>query len=110
MGSFSYSKPPQGWPTGTYRVELFLDDQPTMTVRFRVEKELRRRSSVSLGAERLLAELRWTEEPLPGTRHRGAAGPEKRGSPAGWSSGLESAGFSHSITAAQPRLSGSLRR
>ena len=36
MGSFSYSKPPKGWPAGLYRVELFLNDKAAKSVVFRV--------------------------------------------------------------------------
>lgn len=36
MGSFSYSKPPKGWPAGLYRVELFLNDKAARSVVFRV--------------------------------------------------------------------------
>lgn len=35
-GVFSYSKPPKGWPAGTYRVELFIDDKLDKTLKFRV--------------------------------------------------------------------------
>lgn len=39
MGAFSCSKPPQGWPTGTYLVELSLDGKVRKTLTFRVEKQ-----------------------------------------------------------------------
>ncbi len=37
-GMFSYSKPPKGWPTGTYRVDLFIDGRLDKTLRFRVAR------------------------------------------------------------------------
>jgi hypothetical protein len=37
-GQFSYSKPTKGWPTGTYRVELYIDDKLEKTVKFKVAK------------------------------------------------------------------------
>jgi len=39
MGSFSCSKPPQGWPTGNYVVELSLDGTVRKTLAFRVAKQ-----------------------------------------------------------------------
>ncbi len=39
MGSFSYSRPPKGWPNGLYRVELFLNDKPARAVVFRVDSK-----------------------------------------------------------------------
>jgi hypothetical protein len=38
MGSFSCSKPPQGWWAGTYLVELSVDGTVRKTLAFRVEK------------------------------------------------------------------------
>lgn len=37
MGSFSYSRPPKGWPDGLYRVELFINGEPARAVVFRVD-------------------------------------------------------------------------
>ena len=37
-GAVSYSKPTAGWPIGTYKVELYLDDKLEKTVRFKVAK------------------------------------------------------------------------
>src|SRR5512141_2458646 len=37
-GLFSYSKPPKGWPAGTYRVDLFIDGRLDKTIRFKVVK------------------------------------------------------------------------
>jgi hypothetical protein len=34
--TYSLSKPKKGWPVGTYRLELFIDDKLTDTVRFSV--------------------------------------------------------------------------
>jgi hypothetical protein len=34
--TFSMSKPNAGWPTGSYRVDLFIDDKPASTIRFSV--------------------------------------------------------------------------
>jgi hypothetical protein len=34
--TYSLSKPKRGWPVGTYRLELFIDDKLTDTVRFSV--------------------------------------------------------------------------
>jgi hypothetical protein len=39
MGAFSCSKPPQGWPAGTYLVELSIDGTVRKTLAFRVEKQ-----------------------------------------------------------------------
>lgn len=36
-GNFSLGRPANGWPVGTYRVELFIAGQPAHTARFRVE-------------------------------------------------------------------------
>jgi len=36
-GSFSCSKPDKGWPSGRYRVELYLDDQLKDTEKFLVQ-------------------------------------------------------------------------
>ena len=38
MMAFSYPKPPTGWPSGTYKVELFVDDKLEKTVKFKVAK------------------------------------------------------------------------
>jgi hypothetical protein len=35
-GLFSYSKPTKGWPTGTYRVDLFIDGRLGKTLHFKV--------------------------------------------------------------------------
>ena len=37
-GMFSYSKPPKGWPTGTYRVDLCIDGRLDKTLRFKVAR------------------------------------------------------------------------
>jgi hypothetical protein len=37
-GTFTLAKPEEGWATGNYRVEFFLDDQPAETVKFKVSK------------------------------------------------------------------------
>ncbi len=36
-GNVSYPRPPNGWPTGTYRVDLYLSGQLERTLRFTVE-------------------------------------------------------------------------
>lgn len=38
IGSFNCSKPPQGWPVGTYAVNLYMDGVLKKTLAFRVEK------------------------------------------------------------------------
>jgi hypothetical protein len=38
IGSLSCTKPPQGWPIGTYTVQLYLDGSLRKTLGFRVEK------------------------------------------------------------------------
>jgi hypothetical protein len=38
MSAFSRSKPPKGWPVGSYRVELFVDDKLEKTLKFKVAK------------------------------------------------------------------------
>jgi hypothetical protein len=38
VGTFTLSKPEQGWAMGDYRVEFFLDDEPAKTVKFKVSK------------------------------------------------------------------------
>ncbi len=37
VGTLSYGRPPNGWPTGTYRVDLYLSGQFERTLRFTVE-------------------------------------------------------------------------
>lgn len=37
LGSFSHTRPPQGWPSGAYRVELSIDGKAAATVAFRVD-------------------------------------------------------------------------
>jgi len=37
-GDFSLSKPTKGWPVGTYRVDLYIDDKVNETAYFEVEK------------------------------------------------------------------------
>jgi len=37
-GSFTLAKPEDGWATGNYRVEFFVDDQPAKTVKFKISK------------------------------------------------------------------------
>ena len=39
IGSFNCSKPPQGWPVGTYAVNLYMDGVLKKTLGFRVEKQ-----------------------------------------------------------------------
>ena len=38
MMAFSYPKPPSGWPSGTYKVDLWVDDKLEKTVKFKVAK------------------------------------------------------------------------
>ena len=38
IGSFNCSKPPSGWPVGTYAVNLYMDGVLKKTLGFRVEK------------------------------------------------------------------------
>ena len=38
IGSFACSKPPQGWPVGSYAVNLYMDGVLKKTLAFRVEK------------------------------------------------------------------------
>jgi len=38
IGSFNCSKPPQGWPLGSYSVSLYMDGVLKKTLAFRVEK------------------------------------------------------------------------
>ena len=38
VATFSLSKPNAGWPTGDYRVELFIDGKPVTQARFKVAK------------------------------------------------------------------------
>jgi len=38
IGSLSCTKPPQGWPIGSYAVQLYLDGSLRKTLAFRVEK------------------------------------------------------------------------
>ena len=38
IGSFNCSKPPQGWPVGSYSVSLYMDGVLKKTLTFRVEK------------------------------------------------------------------------
>lgn len=38
IGSFTCSKPPQGWPLGTYSVNLYMDGVLKKTLGFRIEK------------------------------------------------------------------------
>jgi hypothetical protein len=37
-GTFTLAKPEEGWATGNYRVEFFVDDQPAETVKFKISK------------------------------------------------------------------------
>jgi hypothetical protein len=37
-GTFTLAKPEDGWATGKYRVEFFVDDQPAETVKFNISK------------------------------------------------------------------------
>jgi hypothetical protein len=37
-GTFTLSKPEEGWATGNYRVEFFVGDEPAATVKFKVSK------------------------------------------------------------------------
>jgi len=37
-GTFTLSKPEDGWATGNYRVEFSVDDQPAETVKFKISK------------------------------------------------------------------------
>jgi hypothetical protein len=37
-GTFTLSKPEDGWATGNYRVEFFVEDQPAERVKFKVSK------------------------------------------------------------------------
>lgn len=37
-GDFSLSKPTKGWPVGSYRVDLYIDDKVNETAHFEVEK------------------------------------------------------------------------
>jgi opacity protein-like surface antigen len=39
IGSFTCSKPPQGWPVGSYSVNLYMDGVLKKTLGFRVEKQ-----------------------------------------------------------------------
>ncbi|MGE5718131.1 MAG: hypothetical protein ACM369_15900 [Acidobacteriota bacterium] len=39
IGSFNCSKPPQGWPVGSYSVNLYMDGVLKKTLGFRVEKQ-----------------------------------------------------------------------
>ena len=38
IGAFSYTKPTKGWPTGDYRVELYIEDRLEKTLKFKVVK------------------------------------------------------------------------
>jgi hypothetical protein len=37
MGAFSYTKPGTAWPTGAYRIDLFIDGDLEKSVRFQVK-------------------------------------------------------------------------
>jgi hypothetical protein len=37
-GAFTLTKPEEGWATGNYRVEFFVDEQPAETVKFKILK------------------------------------------------------------------------
>ena len=39
IGSFPCTKPPQGWPVGSYSVSLYMDGALKKTLGFRVEKQ-----------------------------------------------------------------------
>ena len=44
-GDFNFSKPTKGWPTGKYRVEIYLNDKLATTAKFSVNAFAKKKSS-----------------------------------------------------------------